>query len=93
MKVSLTAAERAQLRQWQKQRRDNDGYVKVTVVLMLDAGWPVGTVAETLGLDEATVYRYAQALADVGLARYLAHDLARAQGAARALGAREAAWQ
>ena len=25
---------------------------------MLDAGWPVATVAETLGLDEATVYRY-----------------------------------
>lgn len=74
MKGSLTADERAQLRQWQKQRRDNDGYVKVTVVLMLDAGWPVVTVAETLGLDEATVYRYARAFADLGLARYLAHE-------------------
>lgn len=51
MKERLTAAERGQLQQWQKQRRDNDGYVKVTVVLMLDAGWPAGTVAETLGLD------------------------------------------
>ena len=40
---------------------------------MLDAGWPVGTVAETLGLDEATVYRYVRAFADLGLARYLAH--------------------
>lgn len=74
MKGHLTATERVQLRQWQKQRRDNDGYVKVTVVLMLDADWPVATVAETLGLDEATVYRYARAFAALGLARYLAHE-------------------
>lgn len=74
MNVSLTAPERAQLRQWQKQRRDNEGYVKVTVVLMLDAAWPVATVAETLGLDEATVYRYARAFAELGLAKYLAHE-------------------
>ncbi|AWM34470.1 IS630 family transposase [Hymenobacter nivis] len=74
MKVSLSAPERAQLRQWQKQRRDNEGNVKVTVVLMLDAGWPVSTVAETLGLDEATVYRYAAAFAELGLAQYLAHE-------------------
>ena len=39
---------------------------------MLDAGWPVATVAETLCLDEATVYRYARAFAALGLARYLA---------------------
>lgn len=64
MNVSLPTAERAQLRQWQKQRRDTDGYVKVTVVLLLDAGWPAATVAETLGLDEATVYRYARAFAN-----------------------------
>jgi len=74
MKERLTAAERGQLQQWQKQRRDNDGYVKVTVVLMLDAGWPAGTVAETLGLDQATVYRYARAFAELGLGQYLAHE-------------------
>ncbi|RZK87400.1 MAG: IS630 family transposase, partial [Hymenobacter sp.] len=43
-------------------------------VLMLDAGWPVATVAETLGLDQATVYRYAAAFAELGLAKYLAHE-------------------
>jgi DNA-binding IclR family transcriptional regulator len=41
---------------------------------MLDAGWPVATVAEMLGLDEATVYRYARAFADLSLAKYLAHE-------------------
>lgn len=71
MKVSLTAGERRAL---QKQRRDDDGYVKVTVLLMLDSGWAVGIVAEALGLDEATLYRYARAYADLGLAKYLAHE-------------------
>ncbi|RYE19623.1 MAG: transposase, partial [Sphingobacteriaceae bacterium] len=74
MNVSLTPAERTQLRQWQKQRRANDGYVKVTVVLMLDAGWPAATVAETLGLDGATVYCYTRAFADLGLVKYLAPE-------------------
>ena len=74
MNGSLTTPERVQLRQWQKQRRDNDGYVKVTVVLMLDAGWPAATVAKTLGLDEATVYRYARAFGTLGVDQYLAHE-------------------
>ncbi len=74
MNVSLTAAERQELRQLQKQRRDDDGYVKVTVVLMLDAGWPLGSVAEALGLDETTVYRYVRAFTELGLSNYLAHE-------------------
>ena len=67
MNRSLTTPERVQLRQWQKQRRNNDSYVKVTVVLMLNAGWPAVTVAETLSLDEATVYRYARAFGTLGV--------------------------
>ena len=74
MNVCLTDAERTQLRQWQEQRRDNDGYVKVTVLLMLDAGRSLATVTQDLGLDEATVYRYVRALADLGLTKYLAHE-------------------
>ena len=74
MNVRLTDTERTQLRQWQKQRRDNDGYVKVTVLLLLDAGRPLVRVVQDLGLDEATVYRYARAFTDLGLAKYLAHE-------------------
>ena len=74
MQVSLTDAERQQLRSLQKQRRDDEGYVKVTVVLMLDAGWAAGQVAEALGLDGSTVYRYAEAFARLGLDTYLAHE-------------------
>jgi len=62
------------LRQWQKQRRDHDGYVKVTVVLLLDKGRSAGSIADDLGLDEATVYRYAAAFAELGLTKYLAHE-------------------
>ncbi|TDN37828.1 IS630 family transposase [Hymenobacter sp. UV11] len=74
MNISLTPAERAQLQQWQKQRRDNDGYVKVTVVLLLDKGRSAGSIADDLGLDQATVYRYAAAFTELGLAQYLAHE-------------------
>lgn len=74
MKVKLTETERAALRQLQKQRRDEAGYVKVTVVLMLDAGWGAGQVAQALGLDDGTVYRYAQAWERLGLEKYLAHE-------------------
>ena len=74
MNVCLTGAERTQLRQWQKQRRDNDGYVTVTVLLRLDAGRSLATVTQDLGLDEATVYRHVRALADLGLAKCLAHE-------------------
>ncbi len=74
MTVTLTEAERQQQRQRQKQRRDEAGYVKVTVVLMLDAGRSGATVCQDLGLDDGTVYRYAQAFARLGLAKYLAHE-------------------
>ena len=74
MNVGLSDSERQQLRQWQKQRRDNDGYVKVTVVLLLDKGRSAASIADDLGLDEATVYRYAGAFTTLGLTKYLAHE-------------------
>ncbi len=80
MNLSLTEAERSQLRALQKQRRDAAGYVKVTVVLLLDKGWAVATIAEALGLDDGTVYRYAQLYQAQGLAKYLAADQARYWG-------------
>ena len=66
--------ERRASRAMQKQRRDEQGYVKVAVILMLDSGWPVGRVTEALGLDEAPLYRYVRAFTDLGLDKYLAHE-------------------
>jgi transposase len=70
MKLELTETER----QLQKQRRDEVGYVKVTVVLILDAGWGAGQVAQALGLDDGTVYRYVQAWQRLSLEKYLLHE-------------------
>ena len=67
MNVELTVPERQQLRQLQKQRRDEAGYVKVTVILLLDKGRPLATIADDLGLDEATVYRYVRAFGTLGV--------------------------
>jgi DNA-binding IclR family transcriptional regulator len=41
---------------------------------MLGAGRSLATVPQDLGLDEATVYRYVRALADLGRAKYVAHE-------------------
>ena len=80
MNLTLTESDRQQLQALQKQRRDEAGYVKVTVVLLLDKGWAVATIAEALGLDDGTVYRYAQAYQTLGLAKYLLTDQARYWG-------------
>ena len=74
MNLSLTDAERTRLRQLQKQRRDDEGYVKVTVILLLDKGRPAGSIADDLGLDDGTVYRYAQAWQRLGVDKYLVHE-------------------
>jgi len=71
MKVSLPEAERQLLRQAQRACRGKAGYVPVTALLMLDRGRAVAAVAEDLGLDEATVYRYAQTYHLHGLVSYL----------------------
>lgn len=80
MNLTLTAAERIPLQALQKQRRDEAAYVKVTVVLLLDKGWAVATIAQALGLDDGTVYPYAQLYQAHGLEKYLAADQARYWG-------------
>ena len=62
------------MRQLQKQRRDEDGYVKVTAILLLDKGRPLASVADGLGLGEATVYRHARAFTALGVGQCLARE-------------------
>ena len=71
MEVGLSDTERQLLRQAQRACRGKAGYVPVTVLLLLDRGRAVAAIAEDLGLDEATVYRYAQTYRLQGLAGYL----------------------
>ncbi len=74
MNLSLSESERTELRQLQKQQRDDAGYVKVTVILLLDKGRSAGSIADDLGLDDGTVYRYAQAWQRLGQEKYLVHE-------------------
>ena len=71
MVVSLPDAEWPLLRQAQRACRGNAGYVPVTVLLLLDHGRAVAAIAEDLGLDEVTVYRYRQTYQLLGMTGYL----------------------
>ena len=74
MKGLLSANERVFLRQAQRACRGKAGYVPVTVLLMLDHGRAAAAIAQDLGLDEATVYRHAQAYREQGLTGFLAAE-------------------
>ena len=54
MNVELTKPE---LRQLQKQWRNEAGYVNVQVLLLLDKRRPLASITNGLGLNESTVYR------------------------------------
>ena len=71
MEFTLADSERQLLRQAQRACRGKAGYVPVTVLLLLDKGRPVPAIAEDLGLDQATVYRYVHTYREQGLVGYL----------------------
>lgn len=71
MLVTLTDSERQLLRQLQRTESAKRDYVKITTILMLDKGKDVDEVAETLGIDHTTVYRYAQSFRSLGTKDYL----------------------
>ena len=74
MNVGLSDNERVLLRQAQRACRGQAGYVPVTVLLMLDHGRSAAGIAQDLGVDESSVYRYAQAYQNQGLAAMLAAE-------------------
>lgn len=59
------------LRLLQRKHKDKRVYIKVTVLLMLHQGCTAQMIAESLGIDDSTVYRYQQGFADLGLDDYL----------------------
>ena len=71
MELILPDSERQLLRQAQQACRGKAGYVPVTVLLLLDHGRAVPAIAEDLGLDQSTVYRYAQTYHKEGVVGYL----------------------
>lgn len=49
-------------------------HVEVTLILLLDKGRPASSLADALGLDNATVYRYAHAWQQLGWEKYLLRE-------------------
>ena len=71
MELTLPDSERVLLEQAQRACRGQAGYVPVMVLLMLDQGHAAATVAQALGVNVSSVYRYAQSYQLQGLAGYL----------------------
>ena len=71
MEIILIETDRIALRTLQRTSKDRSNYIKVTVILSLDQGISVDSIACILGIDISTVYRYAQAYQQDGLPQYL----------------------
>ncbi|WP_250631888.1 IS630 family transposase [Rhodoflexus caldus] len=71
MQITLDPETRDYLRKLRKKERDKKRYIKISVILALDAGHSAQEVAAILGLDDATIYRYAAVYQNVGIEDYL----------------------
>lgn len=69
--VQLNEQTRNQLRFLQKTNKDKKVFIKVTVLLMLDSGFSPEQVAQSLGIDDSTVFRYQKGWLDSDLSTYL----------------------
>lgn len=78
--IELDDITRKRLRFIQKSNRDKRVYIKVTVLLMLNQGYSPADIAETLGLDDSTVYRYKAAFIESDLDSYLGTNYFAYQG-------------
>lgn len=72
MNLDLTQPQLTELRQLQRTASDRSAYIKVTVLLLLHKGLTPQEVADYLGIDDGTVYRYRQEYGQQGLQAYLA---------------------
>jgi transposase len=71
MQIDLDTETRDYLKRLRKEERDKKRYIKLSVILSLDAGLSAQAIAGVLGIDDATVYRYAAAYGEAGPEGYL----------------------
>lgn len=69
--VQLDEQTRNQLRFLQRTNKDKKVFIKVTVLLMLDSGFSPELVAQSLGIDDSTVFRYQKGWLGSDLNTYL----------------------
>jgi len=71
MELNLTSEELSQLRVSQYETSDKVVFVKATCILMVADGVAIDTIANSLGVDVSTVYRYLKSYLSVGLKDFL----------------------
>jgi transposase len=71
MMIHLDDGTVKRLRVLQRAHKDKRVFVKVTVLLMLHQGFTPQMIADSLGIDDSTVYRYRQGFEELGLEDYL----------------------
>lgn len=74
MKITLSSTDIKTLEGYQRHVSDRRSYVKVTCILMLHMGYSPGEISSCLGIDNSTVYRYANSYLEDGLEVYLRTD-------------------
>lgn len=74
MKIQLTNKELEDLRVYQRQTDKKSVYTKVTCILMLSEGFTEHKVAQCLGINLSTVYRYVKSYLSVELSDFLANN-------------------
>ena len=74
MDLILTSTERESLKRYQRNVSERAAYVKVTTILLLDKGLEPIEIADYLGIDSSTVYRYSNSYKQDGLNKYLTTD-------------------
>ena len=58
--IELDSQTRFTLRQMQRREKDRRRLIKITVILMLDGGISIEDICYTFGIDDSTIYRYAE---------------------------------
>ncbi len=74
MNFKLTDTDRDALRKFQRNVSERSAYVKVTTLLLLDKGLSISEISDYLGIDDSTIYRYANSYQKDGLSTYLQTD-------------------
>jgi len=71
---------RKSLRFIQSTNKDKKVYIKVTAILMLDKVYSAGDIAEILGVDISTIYRFKDFFESAELEKYLKNNYVAYQG-------------
>jgi transposase len=74
MEIPLTATQRNELKVFQRNVEKRSEYVKVTTILLLDKGLSITDIADYLGIDSSTIYRYVNSYLSDGIVVYLQTD-------------------